>query len=149
MRKTFIKQILTPSSVSFKLPFSIALFPDQEGPTQWLYNIKNTTDYKYRTRKKKFHLAKVVEVIKRVQLCSPVCIYICVCVHTIYIRVCISVPVSFSTLFVWIKLNICNGAQIQIYWLDTATYLERKSKSALLYKAEIPCDVSHRPCISG
>lgn len=150
MRKTFIKQILTPSSVSFKLPFSIALFPDQEGPTQWLYNIKNTTDYKYRTRKKNIPPCQSGWSDKKsAVVLSCMHIYMCVCVHTIYIRVCISVPVSFSTLFVWIKLNICNGAQIQIYWLDTATYLERKSKSVLLYKAEIPCDVSHRPCISG
>lgn len=135
MWDTVMKLILTPSSVSFNLPFSIALFSAHEEPTQWLYNIKNTTDYKFRTRKKNIPPCHSCKALK-----SAV-VHFCMCIY-IYAHVCISVPVSFNTLFVWIKLNICNGAQIQIYRFDTATYLEQKSKAVLLYKAEVPCDVS-------
>lgn len=60
----------------------------------------------------------------------------------LYVYTCMEEYLSLSVSALWIRQNICNGAQIQICLFDTARYLEWKSKTSLFQKAEAPYEVS-------
>lgn len=98
MRETVIKQILTSPSVSFKLPFSIALFPDQEGPHSDFTTLKIPLIASIGPERKTFHLAIAVKVLKSALVHSCMCVYIYTCIYTyVYRSLSASAPCLFGS----------------------------------------------------